>query len=78
MIVNAVSVRASFACACASSRRSRAISACSADGLPTVSPAGLPCNRPASRARRHSDINDEYKPSRRRNAPPSPAATACS
>ena len=40
---------------------SRAISACSADSLPTFSPGFLPTNTPASRCLRHSLINDEYK-----------------
>jgi len=50
----------------ASSRVSRAISACSAVSLPTFSPRRLPASTPASRCLRHSLINDEYKPSRRK------------
>ena len=49
-----------------SSPASRAISACSAVSLPTFSPGCLPASTPASRCLRHSLINDEYRPSRRR------------
>ena len=48
------------------SRVSRAISACSAVSLPTLSPGRLPASTPASRCLRHSLINDEYRPSRRK------------
>jgi hypothetical protein len=44
----------------------RAISACSAVSLPTFSPGRLPASTPASRCLRHSLINDEYRPSRRK------------
>ena len=60
------------------SRVSRAISACSAVSLPTFSPGRLPASTPASRCLRHSLINDEYNPSRRKYAPPSPCSHACS
>lgn len=54
MIVNAVSVVANRRSARSSSRRSRAISACSADGFATRSPECLPAQTPASRSLRHS------------------------
>ena len=78
MISNAVWVVASFRSLSASSRRNRAISACSAEGRPTFAPGSLPSNRPASRNRRHSQTNEEYRPSRRRYAPPCPDSHAAS
>ncbi len=78
MMSNAASVVSSRLLNRAFSRVSRAISACSADSLPTFSPGALPASTPASRCLRHSLINDEYKPSRRRYPPPSPCSHACS
>ncbi len=59
---------------------SRAFSAWTGLGRPTGSPGRLPSSRPASRCRRHSEISEEYRPSRRRNTAPCPfsAATSCS
>ena len=70
MICNAISVVASFCSALRNCAFSRAFSACTALGRPTASPGLFPSNRPASRCLRHSEINDEYNPWRRRNAPP--------
>lgn len=62
----------------ASSRVSLAISACSEVSLPTFSLGFLPWSTPASRCLRHLQISDEYRPSRRRYAPPPPCSQACS
>jgi hypothetical protein len=66
MMSRAASVVCNRLFARASSRVSRAISACSAVSLPTFSPGRLPASTPASRCLRHSLINDEYRPSRRK------------
>src|SRR5665811_261494 len=78
MMVKAASVLLSRRWAKSSCRRSRAISACSAVGRPTLAPADLPARTPPSRSRRHSVIWEEYSPCWRRYAPPWPWVRAAS
>ena len=74
MMSNAVSVVGQPSLGLVQLPRSRAISACSAVSRPTFSPGRLPSSTPASRSLRHSVICEEYRPSRRRYAPPSPCS----
>ncbi|WP_271189765.1 hypothetical protein [Dactylosporangium matsuzakiense] len=79
MISNAALSRAGSAARRSFCRRSRSISACSAvlprfgAGVAAAAAPAVPPRVPASRARRHSMVCEEYRPSRRNMAPFSPA-----
>lgn len=78
MIESATSVVASLCSTVATCRRNLAISACSRDGDRFASPGRLLSNKPASRWRRQSDINDEHRPAPRRYAASRPVSHAAS